>query len=507
VSRTVQTFDEGSGSPTQLGELGSGLVDLQRLELRVPAGFILTREAHRAATADGQIPADIWEEVVEALLELRERSVPRGDGLDAGRLPPVVVRSSPPAGMQGVLPSFVGIGISDERLAEAETSDAELAATLWRTRTTLLCRWAVTIHGLDEAELMLGPGDPDPVAQARLLESALRERDALPPVEPIDQLRQAITAIWRAWDAPAAQSQRDLRGISAPGTAVVIQLFVGGHDSSSGTVYTREPSTGSPEPVGSLRAGPAGGVAAERRVRLSSMRRRMSRELYRELSDAIPLLEAGWRDLCEIGFVLEAGQLWFVGIRKAMRASSAAVRVAVDLAHEGLISRDEALMRVPLSALLELQAPIAPRELSLQAPGGEVQLVPAQPDIHTAQLLDWCDERRWLTVGQSAPRGWTRLGTAQGIAEARVGRLLIDIDGLLGEGASLSASLTAATRTPASELGVHLADIPPGGDITLPPGPWTLVVHSPARSWAARLLGARPTLAAHEPLGAPSSQS
>jgi pyruvate, orthophosphate dikinase len=491
MSSVVQGLGEGPGSLAQLGELGAGLVDLMRLGLRVPDGFVVTAEAQREAAAAGQMPAAVWEQVVEALLDLRERAgAERGDGI-----PALVVRPSAPPGMRGALPSFAGIGISGETAAGASRDDAAFGEVLWSARAALLRRWAYSVHGLAEGELP-ATGEQGPAAEAGALESFLAARDAAPPEEPIDQLKQAIATIWRAWDGGAvAARRRDLRGVpAAAGTAVVVQLFVLGRDALRGTVFTREPETGSPEPVGYLLDGPSDREGRKRRVRLSAMRRRLGRELYRELSTSIPLLEAGWRDLCEIDFVIDGGSLWFAGVRKARRSSGTAVRVAVDMAHEGLIGKDEALLRVPLSALLELQTPIAPRGNA--AEGDSSRLVPAQPDMHTSQLLDWCDERRWLRIAQSAPRGWTLVSSAAEISHARATRLLLDLDGLLQDEAPLGESLSAATSAGAEELGIQLADMPAGGDLTLPPGPWTLVVGSPARSWAARLLGARPTHAA-----------
>jgi phosphoenolpyruvate synthase/pyruvate phosphate dikinase len=428
MSRFVHRLHAGAATVAQLGELGAGLVGLQRLELPVPRGFVITTEAHREAIrARGQMPAEVWEEIAMALLDLREGDpgATRRDG--EGALPAVVVRPSPPARLRHVLPS-----VTEPKLEEA--------------------------------------GE-------------------------VDRIRQAITAIWQAWESPRAVARRELLDLPADAcTGVVVQVLLGeASDCDRGTVFTRDPETGSPEPVGSLLARRRERRTRERRTRLSALRQQLSRELYRQLVGAIPLLEASRREVCEIDFVVHDDALWFVGIRQAERSSAAAVRVAVDMAHEGLITREEALARVPLSALLELQAPIAPREHARQAQPGEVRLVPAQPDINTARLLDWCEERRWLQVAQASPPGWASVDSAQQIAGAHAERLLLDLGPLLAEATPLRESLASATRAEAHELGVQLADIPPGGDLTLPPGPWTLVVGDANRSWAARLLGARPT--------------
>jgi hypothetical protein len=462
MSRFVHDLRGGPASAAVLGELGAGLVGMQRLELPVPRGFVLSSQAHRAAIeAGGRMPAEVWEEVAMALLDLRDgaavtRAVDareqdgghaqpatpqRGDGESGSGAPDVAVRPSPPPHMGDVLPSF----------------------------------------GRAQAG---GPAPGQPAAGAH---------------NDVDRVRQAILSIWSAWESPQAAAQRDLRGISSQdGTAIVVLAEVGGQgELGRGTIFTRDPESGSPEPVGRLGSETPeqhadGGVAELATVRLSALRQQLSRELYRQLAGAIPLLEADWRDLCEISFVVDADQLWFVGIRQAERSSRAAVRVAVDMANEGMIAREQALSRVPLSALLELQAPIA-IQLRDSAASGEARLVPAQPDIHTTQLLDWCDERRWLQVAQSVPSGWTPIARAAEIASASASRLLLDIASLRAEFAPLRESLAAATRTQASELGVQLGDLPRGGDLTLPPGAWTLVVGDAARSWAARLLGARPT--------------
>ncbi|HEX3910423.1 MAG TPA: hypothetical protein VHW67_06965 [Solirubrobacteraceae bacterium] len=461
MSRFVHDLHGGPSGLSVLGELGAGLVGLQRLELAVPRGFVISTQAHRAAIeADGAMPAEVWEEIVVALLDLRsapaeaqlatagegaaERS---GPSYEHG-MPPVAVRPSPPAHMCEAMPSFY-------------CPAAETAAS-----------------GETVAEDAGG----------------------------VDRIRRAITAIWGAWEDPQVASQRDLRGISASaGTAIVVQIDVGaGADVSRGTIFTRDPESGSPEPVGRLVADPPEPPASDtdRReldrpsVRLSALRQQLTRERYRQLAGAIPLIEASRREVCAIDFVVDPAQLWFVGIRQAERSGEAAVRVAVDMANEGMISREEALTRVPLSALLQLQAPIAARELERSSAAGEARLVPAQPDIHTTQLLDWCDERRRLRVAGAVPDGWTLASSSEQIAGSGAARLLLDIAALQAEQAPLWESLATAALAPAIELGVQLAELPHGGDLVLPPGPWTLVVAEPTRTWAARLLSARTTRSA-----------
>jgi hypothetical protein len=427
MSGFVHGLSSGPATAAQLGELGAGLVGLQRLELPVPRGFVISTQAHRAAIrAGGQMPADVREEIVVALLDLRARGGDLAGRTADAAVPPVVVRPSPPARLRHVLPSLT---------------------------------------------------EPDS-----------REGGA------VDRVVQAIAAIWHAWESPPVVARRELLDLPADAcTAIVVQALVGNAPGPGrGTVFTRDPETGSPEPLGSFVAAGRERRWHERRTRLSALRQQLSRDLYRQLVGAIPLLEASWREVCEIDFVVDGDALWFVGIRQAGRSSAAAVRIAVDMAHEGMITREEALVRVPLSALLELQAPIAPRGRRHARPG-ELRLVPAQPDIRTVRLLDWCDERRWLRVAHAAPTGWTRVSSARQLASARGDRLLLDLGPLLAEATPLREALAGAASTDARELGVQLADVPHGGDVMLPPGPWTLVVGDPSRSWAARLLAARPT--------------
>ena len=500
MSRFVHGLDSGPATVARLGELGSGLVDLQRYELAVPRGFVVSTQAHRlAATSGVQMPAEVWEDITVALMDLREPSSRASGAADSVvSILPVAVRPSPPPRMRGVLPSFAGLGLGEPSQAGAAGSDDEDA--LWRSHERLLRQWARWVHLIDVAAIYVAAAQgAGPQERARALEDLLwTTREAVLPPEPIDQIRQAIAAIWRAWDAPEASRRRELTGISEDaGTGIVVQQLVGSHASSGrGRVFTREPTTGSPEPVASFLTGSHAHSGADKLARLSSLRPALPAELFRQLAVAIPLLEASWRDLCEISFVVESERLWFVGIRQAERSSAAAVRVAVDMAHEGLLAAEEALARVPLSALLQLQAPVIARRQPRQPPEEQLKLVPAQPDIHTAQLLDWCDERRRLTVAESPPSGWTRIGSAEEIATVHTSRMLLDMAGLQTDMRALRESLNAATHADVAELGLQLTDIPDGGDLTLPPGPWTLIVSGPTRSWAARLLGARPTLPA-----------
>jgi pyruvate, orthophosphate dikinase len=500
MSQFVHGLDSSPATVARLGELGSGLIDLQRYDLAVPRGFVVTTQAHRvAATSAEEMPAEVWEDVAVALMDLREPSSRANGAADTSvSIPAVAVRPSPPPHMRGVLPSFAGLGLDEPLPADPAGSDD--ADARWRSRERLLRQWARWVHRIDvgaiDDAVAKGGG---PQERASALEDLLwKTCEAVLPVEPVDQIRQAISAIWRAWDAPEASRRRELTGIPEDaGTGVVVQLLVGSQASSGrGRVFTREPTTGSPEPVASFLTGSYAHTGAEKQARLSSLRQALPAELFGQLAGAIPLLEAGWRDLCEISFVVESDRLWFVGIRQAERSSAAAVRVAVDMAHEGLIAAEEALARVPLSALLRLQAPVIARGQAKQPSEEQLKLVPAQPDIHTAQLLDWCDERRRLKVVQSPPSGWTTVSAAEEIASTRASQVLFDMDALQSDMRALREALRAATHADVVELGVQLADIPDGADLTLPAGPWTLIVGGPTRSWAARLLGARPTLPA-----------
>jgi pyruvate,orthophosphate dikinase len=220
---------------------------------------------------------------------------------------------------------------------------------------------------LEDALLDL-PREGDPARGARARCAALAEvieRESGAPFPDAEgQLRESIEAVFASWNSRRAQAYRRHKGIDDDiGTAVVVQLMVFGNrggDSGSGVAFTRDPSTGATGAYGDFLFSAQGEdvVAGERDTQtLADLGARLP-EVGSRLERIFARLEESERDLCDVEFTLEDGRLWVLQTRVGQRSGRAAVRIAVALADEGLISRREALQRVSDEQLAAAQAPI-----------------------------------------------------------------------------------------------------------------------------------------------------
>jgi hypothetical protein len=422
----VARIGSGVENPLVVGERGAGLALMRRLGLPVPDGFMLTTDAWRAWQRVGaQMPLDLARGLRSELVHLVHQLAAEQRPGGSLRL---VVRPSPP------------VRVPDE------------------PRDTLLA-------------LELDPvGEPGRSLPRQLLA----------------QVREAVEAIWRAWDPEPAYAQ--LRTASQPrerGIAVVVQWALGGEAterSGHGRLITRDPETGLPGAVGCF-SSPASarppapalddGSLAELRLAAPAA--------YAALSDGGVLIESAYTDMCEIEFALDDDELSMLDARPAERSAAAAIRVAVDLVEEGLIELDEALERISLEALDSLQRTARGRNGSATAP-------------QLGRLLTWCDERRKLAISNRAPSGWPSVSTRkQALAMDGAGAgAIIDLSPVPAASSSaLRSVVRAALGRGVSGLALRLPDAPIERDLRLPPAPWRSIVASEEHTWAARLLAAR----------------
>jgi pyruvate,orthophosphate dikinase len=193
------------------------------------------------------------------------------------------------------------------------------------------------------------------------------------PQDPGQQLRLAIEAVFHSWNSPRAQRYRAYAGIAdGLGTAVVVQAMVFGnldHHSGTGVAFTRDPASGAPGAYGDFLVHAQGEdvVAGEEDPADLDECRVVAPEAHAALCEAMPRLERAYADLCDIEFTVERGRLWVLQARPGQRTALASVRIALDLVDEGLIDLDEAMKRIPPSALIRVRDPIldpgAPRSL------------------------------------------------------------------------------------------------------------------------------------------------
>ncbi|WP_225094551.1 pyruvate, phosphate dikinase [Streptomyces sp. CoH27] len=375
--RYVYDFrDGGRDLAGLLGGKGANLAEMTRLGLPVPPGFIVTTEACRAFLATGAEPDGMAAEVSRHLSALEETT---GRLLGQPDDPLLVsVRSGARYSMPGMMETVLDIGLNDDSvLGLAKVSGSERFA--WDSYRRLVQMFGSTVMGVDpalfgEAMVLLkgareAPDDVhlDASDLAWLVETYKRlirdETGQDFPQDPAGQLRQAVLAVFRSWNAGRARVYRRREHIPDDlGTAVTVQRMVFGNlgpDSGSGVAFTRDPATGQPGLYGDYLPNAQGEdvVAGIRDTVPLSALERLDPRSYRQLRDHAQTLERHYRDLCDIEFTIERGTLWMLQTRIGKRTAEAAFAIAAELAGEGLITPDEALGRVHGEQLGRLMFP------------------------------------------------------------------------------------------------------------------------------------------------------
>jgi pyruvate, orthophosphate dikinase len=365
LARVEQRCDGWDDVKALLGGKGANLADMTRLGLPVPPGFIVTSAVCRAYLAAGELPADVWEQALEALADLEVATGKRfGDPAN-----PLLVacRSGAKFSMPGMMDTVLNIGLNDQTAAALArlTGDERFAWDAYRRLVQMFGRVVMGVADepfeavLRDARKRRGvANDADlPAAELREITQQFRaitrrETGREFPTEPHAQLREATEAVFRSWRGKRAQDYRRAAGIPDDlGTAVNIVAMVFGNlgaDSATGVATTRNVSTGEPELEGDYLVNAQGEdvVAGTRQVvPIGDLAREMP-AAHAELVRIAHLLERHHRDVQDIEFTIERGKLWMLQTRDAKRTARAAVRIAVELVRERRISRREALARV-----------------------------------------------------------------------------------------------------------------------------------------------------------------
>ncbi|TFU17946.1 pyruvate, phosphate dikinase [Thermus tengchongensis] len=379
-----------------LGGKGYGLAEMAQAGLPVPPALIITTEACRRFLREGAVPG-LWEEV-RAKLSALEGLTGKRFGHGEGATPPLLVsvRSGAPVSMPGMMDTILNLGLNLEgvqALARA-TGNPRFA---WDAFRRLLAMYGEVVLGekaevfeeklsaLKERRGVASDAELSPEDLEELSFQYLRHLEARGtpfPMDPWDQLQGAILAVFRSWQNPRARTYRRIYGIPEDlGTAVVVQAMVFGNlgeDSGTGVGFTRNPATGERGLYGEyLRNAQGEDVVAG--IRTPEPLERLldyAPELYRELQEVAALLERHFRDMQDFEFTVERGKLYLLQTRAGKRTAQAAVRIAVEMAKEGLITREEAVLRVEANALPGLLRPAVDRD---RAPEPILKGLPASP--------------------------------------------------------------------------------------------------------------------------------
>jgi pyruvate,orthophosphate dikinase len=367
MSKYVYLFKEGDQSMRNLlGGKGANLAEMSRLGLPVPQGFTVTTEACNAYYDAGKtISDDIIKQIFDALAATeKEMGKKFGDSEEPFL---VSVRSGSRASMPGMMDTILNLGlnnISVEGLAK-KTNNPRFAYDSYRRFIQMFSDVVMDIpksnyeHLLEkmkEAKGVEADTDLDANDLKVLVDQFLAKYEQLKgqpfPQDPKEQLIEAITAVFRSWDNPRANTYRRLNQIPYDwGTAVNVQGMVFGNmgeDSGTGVAFSRNPSTGEKELYGEYLFNAQGEdvVAGIRTPKPIAELETDNPALYNEFVKLVDTLENHYKDMQDMEFTIEQGKLYFLQTRNGKRTAQAALQIAIDLVNEGVLTKEEALLKV-----------------------------------------------------------------------------------------------------------------------------------------------------------------
>jgi len=464
MSKWIYTFGNGSaegesGMKELLGGKGANLAEMSSLGLPVPPGFTITTEACNWYYANGEkYPHELRDQMVAALSTI-EAATGRKFG-DAESPLLVSVRSGARASMPGMMDTVLNLGLNDQTVEAmaTEASDERFAYDSYRRFIQMYSDVVLEVdHGifediLEEAKDSNGYNqDTDLTADdwKEVVKSYLKSvEEALGkpfPQDPQEQLWGAIGAVFSSWMNARAITYRKLHNIPVEwGTAVNVQAMVFGNmgdSSATGVAFTRNPSTGENKLYGEFLVNAQGedvvagirtpqDLTEEARIAAGSEMPSLEAimpEAFAEFVETANKLEQHYRDMQDLEFTIEKGKLWMLQTRAGKRTAKAALRTAVEMANEGLITREEAVLRVEPASLDQLLHPTIDPDADKTVIGNGL---PASPGAATGQVVFNSEDAEKLK-GEGTPTILVRVETspedihgmhaAEGILTARGG--------------------------------------------------------------------------------------
>jgi len=367
LEKRVYDFIEGNKDMRALlGGKGANLAEMTNLGLTIPHGFtITTKTCEEFFEAGGKFPEGLWEEILEHVKTLEKNTGKKFGDKKAPLL--VSVRSGAPISMPGMMDTVLNLGMNDG-VAEAIiglTGDERFMWDAYRRFVTMFSDVVMGQERHDFEEVFNKvkkkegvEGDTEVSAkglketvegQKKLYEKLLKEDF---PQDPMEQLKRSIAAVFNSWNIPRARTYRRVEGISDDmGTACSVQTMVFGNmgwDSGSGVMFTRNPSDGSKGLFGELLFNAQGeDVVAGIRTPIPIVEMKEQQpELYEELEAIAETVEDHYKDMQDMEFTVEKGKLWILQTRTGKRTARSAIKIAVDMAKEGLIDKKTAVKRI-----------------------------------------------------------------------------------------------------------------------------------------------------------------
>jgi pyruvate,orthophosphate dikinase len=441
VIKPVYFFDEaGGGNKMLLGGKGTGLVEMTRLGLPVPPGFIITTEiCEKFYEAGRRLPDGLMDEVRQSMRRLESLTGKRFGDCENPLL--VSVRSGAPVSMPGMMDTILNVGLNDvtvEGLAQQSGKPEFAWDTYWRYMQML----GKTILGIDPRRfdaLAAGKDLSDPDILRTLVKSSKSLFDEIGkkfPSDPYKQLELAIAAVFLSWMGKRAVEYRRQYNIAAdmaPGTAVTIVSMVFGNmglDSCTGVVFTRNPETGEKRLYGDYLVNAQGEdvVSGKATPNHIDMLVNEMPNVYKQLLDVTHKLENHFKEPQDVEFTVEKGKLYLLQTRSAKMNAVAAVKTSIDLYREGLVTKTAALERINPEALEQVlyrridphvkQRPIA---IGMGASPGAVSGA-AVFDIACAESLGKKGEKVILVREETKPDDVPAFFQSAGILTSRGGK-------------------------------------------------------------------------------------
>ena len=464
MTKWVYSFGDGraegeASMRNLLGGKGANLAEMSNLGLPVPPGFTITTEVCTYYYQHGETyPAELADAVKDALEKVGALTGRRFGDAEKPLL--VSVRSGARASMPGMMDTVLNLGLNDETV-EALARDAEderFAYDSYRRFITMYSNVVLGVehHAFEEAleHYKDGKGlNLDTELKADdwkhligVYKKIVRDEHGSDfPQKPEDQLWGAIGAVFDSWMIPRAKKYRELNNIPESwGTAVNVQAMVFGNmgdTSATGVAFTRNPSTGESALYGEFLINAQGedvvagirtpqDITEKARIEAKSEKPSMEKampESFEELTRIYGILEKHYRDMQDMEFTIERGKLWMLQTRNGKRTAKAALRIAVELAGEGLISKDEAIRRIEPGALDQLLHPTID-------PGAERKVIatglPASPGAAVGEIVFNSEaaetarkaERKCILVRiETSPEDIHGMHAAEGILTTRGG--------------------------------------------------------------------------------------
>jgi pyruvate,orthophosphate dikinase len=381
AKKYVYLFKDAYGLGKELlGGKGAGLAEMTHIGIPIPQGFTITTEACTLYYESGKkMPQSLIDEIDANIKAVEKESGKSFGGLEKGKTPLLVsVRSGARVSMPGMMDTILNLGLNDESVKVlAEVSQNERFAYDSYRRFILMFTNIAKGHPRTDMDRMLDKIKEDngytvdtqvTTEQLKVLVKDYKEYYKKTfgeefPSDPYVQLHEAVTAVFRSWDNPRANVYRQMNSIPYSwGTAVNVQSMVFGNlnaNSGTGVAFSRDPSTGAKQVYAEYLPQAQGeDVVAGIRTpfHIDYLKEQMP-DVYAQFEKTIKAMEAHYKDMQDMEYTVENGKLFFLQTRNGKRTAAAALQIALDLLDEGVITEDEAVLRVEPALLDSLLHP------------------------------------------------------------------------------------------------------------------------------------------------------